>query len=45
MNSDGDKLYMKIIDIDEIHNFLVQMFFIRSYLGTQIIDINFKSKI
>ena len=26
MNSDGDKLYMKIVDLDEIYNFVVQFF-------------------
>jgi hypothetical protein len=29
MNSDGDTIYMKIIDFDEIYNnFIVQTFFI-----------------
>ena len=32
------KIYMKIIDLDEIYNFVVQTFFIWSYLGAQIID-------
>ena len=45
MNSDGDKLYMKIVDLDEIYNFIVQIFFIWSHLGAQIIDTNFRSKI
>ena len=27
MNSDGDKLYMKVVDLDEIYNFVVQIFF------------------
>ena len=44
MNSDGDKLYMKIVDLDEIYNFVVH-FFIWIYLDPQIIDINFRSKI
>ena len=26
MNSDGDKLYMKIVGLDEIYNFVVQTF-------------------
>ena len=45
MNSDGDKLYMKIVDLDEIYNFVVQTFFSWSHLGAQIIDTNFRSKI
>ena len=45
MNSDGDKLYMKIVDLDEIYNFIGQIFFIWSDLGAQIIDTNFRSKI
>jgi hypothetical protein len=32
MNLDGDKLYMKIVAFIEIYNFLVQTFFIWSYL-------------
>ena len=36
---------MKIIDIDEIHNFLVQTFFIWSHLDIQIIDKCSRSKI
>ena len=27
MNSDGDKLYMKIVDLDEIYNFVILIFF------------------
>ena len=27
MNSDGDKIYKKIIDLDEIYNFVIQTFF------------------
>ena len=38
MDSDGDKIYTKIIDLDEIYNFVVQIFFIWSHLGAQIID-------
>ena len=45
MKLDGDKLYMKIVDLDEIYNFIVQIFFIWSHLGAQIIDTNFRSKI
>ena len=44
MISYEDKLYMKIVDLDEIYNFVVQIFFIWSHLGAQIID-NFRSKI
>jgi hypothetical protein len=39
MNSDGDKLYTKLVDFDEIYNFVVQSFFIWSHLGDQKIDI------
>ena len=45
MNSDEDKLYIKIVDLDEIYNFVVQNFFIWSHLGAQITDTNFRSKI
>ena len=45
MNLDGDKFYMKIVYLDEIYNFVVQTFFIQIYLGAQIIDTNFRSKI
>ena len=27
MDSDGDKIYTKIIDLDEIYNFVIQIFF------------------
>jgi hypothetical protein len=27
MNSDGDKLYTKLVDFDETYNFIVQTFF------------------
>ena len=45
MNLNGNKLYMKIVDLDEIYNFLVQTFFIWSNLSAQIIDTNFRSEI
>ena len=45
MNSGGDKLYMKIVVLDEIYNFVVQIFIIWSHLAAQIIDTNFRSKI
>jgi hypothetical protein len=32
MNSDGDKIYMKIVAFDEIYNFVVWTFFIWSHL-------------
>jgi hypothetical protein len=38
MNSDEGKFYMKIVAFDEIYNFVVQSFFIRSHLHTQIIN-------
>ena len=27
MDSDGDKIYTKIIDLNEIYNFVIQIFF------------------
>ena len=45
MYLDGDKLYIKIVDLDEIYNFVVETFFIWCHLGAQIIDANFISKI
>jgi len=45
MNSYGDKIYMKIIELNEIYNFVVKIFFIWSHLGAQIIDTSFRSKI
>jgi hypothetical protein len=39
MNSDGDKLYMKIVAFDEICNFMSKILFIWSHLQTQIINI------
>jgi hypothetical protein len=39
MNSDENKIYMKIVAFDEIYNFVVQTFFIWSHLETQKIDI------
>jgi hypothetical protein len=44
MNSDGDKPFTKIIDLEELNNFVVQSFFIWS-LRAQIIDICFRSEI
>jgi hypothetical protein len=35
MDSDGDKIYTKLIAFDEIYNFVVQIFFISSHLGAQ----------
>jgi hypothetical protein len=32
MNSDGDKIYMKIVAFDEIYNFVLSTFFIWSHL-------------
>ena len=45
MNLYGNKLYIKIVDLDEIYNFLVQNYFIQSHLGAQIIVTSFISKI
>ena len=33
MDSDGDKIYTKIIDLDEIYNFAIQTFFIWNHSG------------
>jgi hypothetical protein len=44
MNSDESKLYMKIVTLDEIYNFVVQTFFILSHLQTRIVDILFRSR-
>ena len=44
MNLDKDKTYTKIIDLDEIYNFVAQTFFIWNHLSTQIIDTMFRSK-
>ena len=33
MDSDGDKIYTKIIDLDEIYNFVIQTFFIWNNSG------------
>ena len=35
MNLDDDKLYIKIIALDEIYNFVVETFFIWNCLGSQ----------
>ena len=32
MDSDGDKIYTKIIDLDEIYNFVIQTFSFRIIL-------------
>jgi hypothetical protein len=37
------RFYTKIIDIDEIYNFVVQIFFILKHLRAQIIDTKFRS--
>ena len=44
MNSYGDKFYIEIIEINNIYNFVVQNYFIRSHLGAQIIVTSFRSK-
>ena len=33
MDSDGDKIYTKIIDLDGIYNFVIQTFFILNHSG------------
>ena len=44
MNSDGDKFYIKIVDLDKIYKFVVQIFYSRSHLEAQIINTNFRYK-
>jgi hypothetical protein len=39
MNSDGDKIYMKLVAFDGIYNFVVQSFLIRSHLEARRNDI------
>jgi hypothetical protein len=34
MNSDEDKLYMKIVAFDEIYNFVFNFFHLKSYLNS-----------
>jgi hypothetical protein len=43
LNSNGGKLYMKIVAFVEIYNFIVQSFSIESQLHSQIIDILYRS--
>ena len=45
MNSYGDKIYIEIVEINKMYNFVVQNYFIRSHLGAQIIVTSFRSKI
>ena len=40
MNSDEDKLYMKIVALDEMYNFVVEKFFIWNCLGSQNIIVS-----
>jgi len=46
MNLNGHKLYIKIVDLDEIYNFIVQTFLFGAILvlkySTQISDLKFK---
>jgi hypothetical protein len=35
MNSDEDKFCMELVVFDEVYNFVVQTFFIRSHLGAK----------
>jgi hypothetical protein len=46
MNSDEDKIYMKIVAFNKIYNFVVQNFFISSHLVAQKMkyhsDLNFR---
>jgi hypothetical protein len=32
MKSDEDKVYMKIVELEEIYNFVVHQFFVQTYL-------------
>ena len=40
MNSDEDKLYIKIVALDEIYNFVVEKFLNWNYLGSQNIIVS-----
>ena len=42
MNSNEDKLYVKIIALDTVYNFVVEKFFIWSRLVSQNLILNFK---
>jgi small nuclear ribonucleoprotein (snRNP)-like protein len=44
MNSDGDKLYTKLVAFDEIYNFVLQTFFIRSHREDQKTDILYRCR-
>jgi hypothetical protein len=44
MNSNVEKLYTKIVHVDEIYN-LVQMIFVQNHNRAQIIDITLRYKI
>jgi hypothetical protein len=32
MKLDEDKVYMKIVELEEIYNFVVQQFFVQTYI-------------
>jgi hypothetical protein len=38
MKSDEEKVYMKIVEFEEIYNFLVHHIFVWTYLMTEIIE-------
>ena len=40
MNSDEDKLYIKIVALDGIYNFIVEKFLNWNYLGSQNIVVS-----
>ena len=42
MNSNKDKIYIKVVALNGIYNFLVEMFFIWSHLVSQNLILNFK---
>jgi hypothetical protein len=35
MKSDEDKVYMKIVDLEEIYNFVVHYFLFKQFFGPQ----------
>jgi hypothetical protein len=45
INSYGEKFYMKIVDLDEIYNFSLQIFFFWNHIRAQVIIIRFQIKI
>jgi hypothetical protein len=42
MKSDGDKIYIKIIELDKIWNFVVDKIFVWDHLGFQIYKLSLR---